>query len=1651
MTLPLVGARLKAEDVERYIRDMTRAEAANEKFIASINNAGASANRGLPNVAQTAQRQSASVVNSFDRAGRSATGFGTTVVRGVGVAVGALATLGAARGLANFASSAIETRVTFERELANVGALAQATQAEIDTLGAQAEQLGASTAFSATDVLGGQQFLALAGFEIPEIVEALPGLLSTAAAAQEDLATTSDIVSNALSGFNINASETGRVADVLIQGLTSSNTDLVQLGTALSFAAPNAAALGVSIEESTAAIGLLSNAGIQGSRAGTTLRGVFNRLAAPTAEASAELERLGINAFTAEGQLKALPDVVAEFERGLDGLNDQQRAESINTIVGTIAGTGFTALLSAGSEELRNFTEELENSGGVAERVADQQLDNLAGDITRVSSAYEGLQLAVTRAATPSLRSFLQNAVLPSITGTTAFFNALSDGQSVLDSFAVGIADIAPDTSALVGEFADLQQAITGVANVSVNLDGLFGLENVRAFRFDDLFTFEVGDIQGQIRGAFEQVDISIGDFLSFESVGDDFARLDIPGILQAEIDSAAGFVDINIADFINFTSEEAGSVLDGSLTTTTKLKVGDFIDFSSFDFGAELGTATKIKIGDLIDFTSATTDGVSQLDINNIITGTYDIATAFGTIAISDIITGSLDFGTGEGSVTLGDDLTFEFDLGALQTEVQNQLTSVQQAILGAPALTEGGIELAPATTGIVGQVQDALAAALAGDFPEIDLTSLDNITEVFGALSGSLATIDTALAGATGDGSQLSEFVNNFSTSLSDVATTIDSVDATSIGASFTGAIDSVLGIFTTLNTIDDLALGGIAGGLSDVTTSILNFATDFTAGLDAETLGTSAAESAKLFIGSFSAVLSEPNVPEITGAAAGLVAAIGSNIRTAFESADLSEVGAEFGSLTVTLIDQIAATLSDPAIAADLGTGFSDIIVGITQGLSDSIAGFSDEVKETDSQLVPAFAGFTSNLVSALATGLEEADYGSIVAALVTGIANALQGALTQIGLPVPDESDLFFGGALIAQDAAIPQDRLQQEGLDRSVIGGTTIGTGAIDVSDIEGFEARRNQQRDDFFNFFSQDIPEFFGFGGAEPPTGGQTLENVAPPVGVVPDVTPLSDEAQELEGNATSAAAGVAELNSQLQQTLQFAAVPVGVGPEPQTGGQTLTNVAVPVQFQQPTVAPQTLRDAAVPVQFQGLVESAEALNSASASATQNVSGLVEQLNSVPAVDPNAPEARRTGLGDETGFDEAAVTSSINEQIASQLNFGDLPETVSSTITGAIESAIPPTPVIDSQAVNTAVLTAAQEAIPASEIPEFPSWNEVVGFNPPRLPRFPGWKTALGFEPPPIPEFPGWGSFIEFDIPSIPSFPPWSTLVGGVDIGSLIPPFPGWPALIGSGGGGGDASAASVDGFQTGTESAPNTGVALVGEQGPELRLINQGDRIFPAGVTSRILDVARSIASGLPTINSDPSSMLRGGGNTVIAPSTAVANVTISASGGGDASIDTTALGLSIAQGFGEVFAIPSFVGWDQVFSVSPVEIPPFPGWNELVGELENVNLIIQQTENITEVTIEEKEKEIGVGPIEPIPIEDLATFAAASTDALGSPSAPSANASIMPSQMMNMVEQSNTVVNNTTQNFNLTTHSLRSAEDVESDFAMMERLANV
>jgi TP901 family phage tail tape measure protein len=365
--------------------------------------------------------------------------------------------------------SSVRVAMDFEKSMSAVAAKTQAGQEDMAKLTELAKDLGRSTQFSAKEVADGMDFLAMAGFKVNDILTAMPSLLDLAAAGNLDLASTADIVSNILGGMNMEASETGRVADVLAKAATSSNVSVGMLGETFKFVAPVAAQAGAGLEDVAAAAGLLGDAGIQGSEAGTGLRSVLLRLAAPPTEAAKALERLGVSTKDASGNMRPFGDILSDVDRSMKDLNlgSAEQIEIQNALFGkTAIASGAILQQAAANGELSAKTKELMESQGAAAAMAEIMNDNLAGAFKRLQSAIEGFQIQLVSGTNPALQSFVDFAAnaINVLTDMMERFPLVTGAVVALAAAFVALVALAPFIAAFISVIGSIKAVLAGVS-----------------------------------------------------------------------------------------------------------------------------------------------------------------------------------------------------------------------------------------------------------------------------------------------------------------------------------------------------------------------------------------------------------------------------------------------------------------------------------------------------------------------------------------------------------------------------------------------------------------------------------------------------------------------------------------------------------------------------------------------------------------------------------------------------------------------------------------------------------------------------------------------------------------------------------------------------------------------------------------------------------------------------------------------------------------------------------------------------------------------------------------------------------------------------------------------------------------------------------
>ena len=313
---------------------------------------------------------------------------------------------GAIFGVSVSLADTVKTYGDFESAMSNVKAISSATGEEFEKLNAKAKEEGATTAFTATQSAEAFGYMAMAGWKTEDMLNGIDGIMSLAAASGEDLATTSDIVTDALTAFGLQASDSGHFADVLAQASANANTNVGMMGESFKYVAPVAGALKYSVEDVSLALGLMANASVKGSMAGTSLKTSLANLAAPTDKMQGAMDKYGISLTKRNGEMRTLHEVLDNLRSSLGGLSETEQTAAASTIFGKEAMAGMLAIINASEDDYNKLTAAVNNADGASQQMADTMLDNMNGSFTLLQSAVDGAKIALGERLSPYLREF---------------------------------------------------------------------------------------------------------------------------------------------------------------------------------------------------------------------------------------------------------------------------------------------------------------------------------------------------------------------------------------------------------------------------------------------------------------------------------------------------------------------------------------------------------------------------------------------------------------------------------------------------------------------------------------------------------------------------------------------------------------------------------------------------------------------------------------------------------------------------------------------------------------------------------------------------------------------------------------------------------------------------------------------------------------------------------------------------------------------------------------------------------------------------------------------------------------------------------------------------------------------------------------------
>ena len=337
----------------------------------------------------------------------------STISSGLGfgamAAIGGKAVTAVGSALKSVTTNAVSAGMSFENAMSSVAAISGAAGTDFEKLSKKAEQMGASTKYTATEAADAMQYMAMAGWKTEDMLSGIDGIMNLAAASGSDLAQTSDIVTDALTAFGKKAKDSGEFADVLAAASANANTNVDLMGETFKYVGSVAGAMGYSIQDIALATGLMANSSIKGSAAGTALRATITRMAKPTEESSMAMSALGLSLTDANGNMESFGEIMKDMRKGMQGMTEDEKASYAAMLGGQEAMSGLLAIANASDEDFNKLSDAINNAAGSAEKMADIKMDNIQGDVTKLQSSLEGFGITAFQQVNDNFRGFVQN------------------------------------------------------------------------------------------------------------------------------------------------------------------------------------------------------------------------------------------------------------------------------------------------------------------------------------------------------------------------------------------------------------------------------------------------------------------------------------------------------------------------------------------------------------------------------------------------------------------------------------------------------------------------------------------------------------------------------------------------------------------------------------------------------------------------------------------------------------------------------------------------------------------------------------------------------------------------------------------------------------------------------------------------------------------------------------------------------------------------------------------------------------------------------------------------------------------------------------------------------------------------------------------
>ena len=910
--------------------------------------------------------------HAFDTASEQLSGFADGGIEGALGSIGAAATtagraltLGITTPLLTAAGAAVSVGMGFDESMSNVYGLMSSlnlSQSQMDELRDTAREMGATTKFSASEAADAMGYMALAGWNDQQVIAGLPGVLNLAAAANMDLARASDIVTDTMTPFGIAADRAAEAADVFAYAQANSNTTVEALGEAMKYAAPSADAFGMTLQDTSAAMGILANAGIKGSQAGTTLNAMLRDMQKNAKNGAIAIGKTKVALTEADGSYRSYADIIRDIDKATQGMSESQKTAALRAIFGDESLKGVLATLKQGPDALDAMTQGMYACGGAAEGMAAIMQDNLKGELTTLSSGIQEMGIALSDFLTPILREGVSF-----VTDLVGKFNALDDGTKNMIFRAGALAAAAGPVLTIGGKLLTVLSGVNplvlgfGAAAAlaythSETLQGIVSSmgDGVSAFgtalqngaslldafsagltaAFGEEATEKVLGVIGSISGAFT----TVGDALSTvtEAVGTFFGSLfDGEGLTQSWDNAAAVISGYDWAALGTSIWNGVTSVLDAAGEWLSNLFSAGLSAVQTIDWNA-LGTSIHDGVCSLIDSAGAWLSGLftSGKDAAKGIEW-GDIGTAIwnGVTSILDAAGSFLSglFGVGKDAAVSG------VDWAAIGSAIWGGVTGVIDAagawlssLFSAGKTAAEGVPWSGVGSAILGGVTGAIDTAGAwlsslfstGKTAAVGLAWGDVGAAISGGVTGTIDTAGVFLSGAFStaktaiEGIKWEDVGNAIATGVNGA---IDTAGKFLSGA-FEAAKTAISGIkWDEVGSTISQGISGAIDGLAKLGGSIWDTITGWFGGNDEEDAKGDAKSSGKSLTDGMETGITEGSTAVTAAANTAATAALGAAAGTLSSDAGIAVTTAWMGGLSSGITDAQETLTTDAQTAA------------------------------------------------------------------------------------------------------------------------------------------------------------------------------------------------------------------------------------------------------------------------------------------------------------------------------------------------------------------------------------------------------------------------------------------------------------------------------------------------------------------------------------------------------------------------------------------------------------------------------------------------------------------------------------------------------------------------------------------------------------